>query len=137
MVRNTDARHVYSASSFGCQTLRLGCRLPGSPCWRAIGSASLLVLASVGGRRLARTVPDRRVLYPFARDDGPPAGEQAGQATLNIGDGVTEFFGFQGGRLFFVWWIAVPSLALYAAVDMARDAKEKRSERYGSTRLSP
>ena len=90
----------------------------------AIGSGALLVLAAVGGRRLARTVPDRRVLYPFAAMMALPLANRL-VATLGLAEGASEFFGFQGGRLFFIWYMAVPSLALYAAVDIARGANAK------------
>ena len=43
------------------------------------GGAAVLLLAAAGAYRLARTVPDRRVLYPFAAMMAPPTGEQAGK----------------------------------------------------------
>ena len=90
----------------------------------AIGSCVLLGMAAVGGWRLARAVPDRRVLYPFAVLMAVPVVNRL-MPTLGVAEGVSEFVGFQGGRLFFVWFMAVPSLALYAAVDLVRDTSAK------------
>ena len=88
------------------------------------GGVAVLVLAAAGAYRLARTVPDRRVLYPFVAMMALPLVNRLAR-TLNIADGLAEFVGFQGSRLFFIWWIAVPSLAVYAVVDLARDTIPK------------
>ena len=88
------------------------------------GGAGVLVSAASGAYRLARTVPDRRVLYPFIAMMALPLVNRLA-STLNIGDEVAEFVGFQGGRMFFIWWIAVPALAVYAVVVVARGAIPK------------
>ena len=88
----------------------------------SVGAVVVLGLAAVGGRRLARTVPDRRVLYPFVAMLAVPLVNRL-MSTFGVAEGVSEFVGFQGGRLFFVWYMAVPALALYAAVDLVRDTK--------------
>ena len=88
------------------------------------GGAAVLVSAASGAYRLARTVPDRRVLYPFIAMMALPLVNRLA-STLNIGDEVAEFVGFQGGRMFFIWWIAVPALAVYAVVVVARDTIPK------------
>ena len=109
-------------------------RLAGVPDWAdtdgallvasVVGGVGVLVLAAYGAYRLARTVSDRRVLYPFVAMMALPLVNRLAR-TLNIADGLAEFVGFQGGRLFFIWWIAVPALAVYAVVGFARDTIPK------------
>ena len=113
-MRNMLARVFFAVSGVDHRSLSLRLR----PCARpsrcrcaATGSCSV-------SARLVRTVADRRVLYPFAALMAVPL-LNALAVSHNVAEGMSAAVGFDGGRLFFVWFVAVPALAVYAVADLA------------------